>query len=202
MGHQELWESIVSSDDLTAAFASHFSPLATTDECRSILADLGAAVKSAAIEEGCLLFNFEDGVLRCSAPTDNVSGIPEGAQPIYQLHNGMSYPEDGWASNLNPWMDGEFATGWDPDYAEEGDNEDYDDVDFEKMQVPIDNYSDWWIYDTKHTAKNGEPSLAHFSHEDCEFYEPISLEFGLGGYWLRFLGDQILDDDRCEEYCS
>jgi hypothetical protein len=207
MSIPSFWTDLLESTDLPATFEEHFSCLATTDECAHLLFEIAQKAQAVEVEEGQLKVHFEtadgeEAALYCSPPShEELDHLPQSLAAILFMFNGLSFPDnDGWCTNLNSVSAGELGTGWEEDFAEDSDEL----VDAKQVLVPIDNYSDWWLYHPTLQTQQGEPALAFFSHEGGELEEPLSLDFGVGGYFLRLIGHAILgeDDPRCEEYVS
>jgi hypothetical protein len=58
-----------------------------------------------------------------------------------------------------------------------------------KVQVPLTDYSDWWLYHPREKGPNGEPGLCFFSHEGGDVDAPV--EIPAGSLFLRRLAEVL-----------
>jgi hypothetical protein len=174
------WEGLVKAKDKRKALYNHFLFLADSPGYDTILKLLCTKVESVSIQDDNLVVTFEAGELTAGPPLTDLKPYahwPASYCAIAAKHRFISFPEDGWAVVL------------------EGDDMKHEKVSY---QMPLREYSDWWLYHPTDKNTKGEPVLQYLSHEGGKPGDHGVSFLSVGSLFLKLIGQEILADEEDE----
>jgi len=216
------WKALCAAENPSEAFFNHFSFLASTDEDREILQQLSENVLNITTEEPYeklivkLKYSSEDFEnytveMECGAPFTGTpqEDVPKSYVKTSQVHNGICFESlgGGWIGFSGINKKGNVAGGnWEPEFLEEGGNEDFlEALEEKKLSASdvfgiIDYGQNWILSDPLKKTTYKERGYLFMSHEDCE---AVTMEAAnmlqFGSVLLRVFGQIILDVEYFEE---